>query len=1132
MKKEWLVVVLLFCCWMSSAQNQYSLRRESTFFVESDSLQIDSTSIRKIDFEIFDENNRPLPEQAFRVDFTRARLYILDSSLKNTQLLVRYSKYPDFLTKSYVRYAPEKVLGNVATTANSEPLRNTRTPFEGLSTNGSITRGVTVGNNQNSVVNSNLDLQISGKLSDKVSLRASIQDSNIPLQDNGYSQRLDEFDQIFIELAGSKWNIRAGDLFLENRSSRFLNFSKKVQGVRAGFRFGDESATTDVFASAALVRGAYARSTFTGTEGNQGPYKLTGPNGEPFILVVSGSERVFVNGIQLERGENNQYVIDYNAGEITFTSLFQITSEMRINVEYQYAERNFTRLVTYAGANHSSEKWNVSGAIYSENDVKNQPLQQNLSPEQAAVLGNAGDDDRLMVAPSENQEPFDENKIQYRKEIVNDATIFVYSTNPNDTLFSVRFTDVGAGNGNYQLQSTTGTGKIYVYVAPINGVKQGSFEPVIKLIAPQKLQLVQVSGGYRNGENTTIQAEFAGSLNDKNLYSSLDDADNTGVAFQIDGAQLLFKRKFKTQVFASAQYIGERFRTVERAVSIEFNRDWNVSTQLGDQKLVSAGFTTNLNQKGSAMYKIETLQFGSSYSGFRQLFDAQANLSNWQFSQKFSFLKTTANFANSSFLRNLSRISYRPTKKAWIHATHAAEDNSERLKATNQLSNLSQRFNEFGGRVGVGDSLKVFVEGGVLLRLNDSLVNQRVSRVNQSLTYLVRSRVFQSEQQDLMLFASFRKLTFEDKTQAAIPSLNSRIAYNGRFLNRLLVLGTTYENSSGTVAQQEFSYIEVEPGQGLYTWNDYNNNGVKELEEFEIAPFPDQAIYLRVFLPNQIFVPSHVNRLSQNLTLNFAAWKGSGGFSKFLKKISNQASFITERKIRRSGSDFDLNPFGSSGSDVLGQTLTFRNSLFYNRGKQNHSVTFNATSSSNIALISSGLQENKLRGTQLLYAHLIQKTWLFSFQVDQNKQKSTAQNYLNRSFEITGYEFEPKVSYLFSTNVNFDISAAYGEKENTLGAEAFLVQRKLTLAFNWNTGTKLTANGEFNLIGNNYLGEANTAAAFQMLEALQPGQNTTWRLSVQKSLTGFLDLTLNYQGRKSELSSAIHTGTVQLRAHF
>ena len=93
-----------------------------------------------------------------------------------------------------------------------------------MSTSGSITRGVTIGNNQNATVNSNLDLQIVGKISDRVSLRASIQDSNIPLQEGGYSQKLDEFDQIFIELFSDSWKVKAGDLFIENRSSKFLNF--------------------------------------------------------------------------------------------------------------------------------------------------------------------------------------------------------------------------------------------------------------------------------------------------------------------------------------------------------------------------------------------------------------------------------------------------------------------------------------------------------------------------------------------------------------------------------------------------------------------------------------------------------------------------------------------------------------------------------------------------------------------------------------------------------------------------------------------------------------------------------------------------------------------------------------------
>ncbi len=64
--------------------------------------------------------------------------------------------------------------------------------------------------------------------------------------------------------------------------------------------------------------------------------------------------------------------------------------------------------------------------------------------------------------------------------------------------------------------------------------------------------------------------------------------------------------------------------------------------------------------------------------------------------------------------------------------------------------------------------------------------------------------------------------------------------------------------------QQDFTYVEVEAGQGAYTWIDYNENGIQELEEFEIAQFQDQGSYIRVLLPNRVFIKTHQNRLSPN----------------------------------------------------------------------------------------------------------------------------------------------------------------------------------------------------------------------------------------------------------------------------
>src|SRR6478609_4673771 len=204
----------------------------------------------------------------------------------------------------------------------------------------------------------------------------------------------------------------------------------------------------------------------------------------------------------------------------------------------------------------------------------------------------------------------------------------------------------------------------------------------------------------------------------------------------------------------------------------------------------------------------------------------------------------------------------------------------------------------------------------------------------------------------------------------------------------MIQVGTTYETTSGTIAQQEFTYVKVDPGKGVYTWNDYNANGVQELEEFEVAKFIDQATYLRVFLPNQTYVKTHKNKFSQSLTLNPLQWQNEKGFRKTLSYFYNQTSLLAERKINQEGDNFNLNPFGSNDKDLLGMNASFRNNLYYNRGKQKHSVIYSYINTRLKNLLTSGSQESKIGSHQVEYIHLYNKYWLMDFTAKTNLSSS------------------------------------------------------------------------------------------------------------------------------------------------
>jgi len=805
---------------------------------------------------------------------------------------------------------------------------------------------------------------------------------------------------------------------------------------------------------------------------------------------------------------------------------------MRITIEYQTTDRNYSRIIAYGGAGYESKKLELRATVYSENDAKNQPLQQNLNDEQRQILANAGDDQGKMVASSAIPDTFSENKILYRRELINGQEVFIFTTNQVDEVFNVRFTLVGENQGDYIVSQVNTISRVFEYVAPINGISQGNYAPIVRLQAPTRLQSAVIQGAYKPWDKTDVNFELAGSKNDVNLFSGIDDGDNDGIAGRIAIAQRVFTTDSSWSLSAkvNGDYIQDQFKSIERIYNIEFNRDWNLGTPEGNQQFLVSGLELKHPKKGFVTYGFEHLNFSETYNGNRHVWDSELRFNRLKISLNSSLLDSKNELLDSKFFRAYGGAVYGFSKN-WIGLKMAAEENKEINPRDQILSLNSQKFNSYEVYTGVGDSTKIYAEIGYKNRRNDSVRNNNLERVGVSNTYYLKSNLVNTSKSQLSLFINYRTLKIKDQNRDNEESLNSRLLYSQRFFGNKVNWNTVYETNSGSVAQQEFTYVEVDAGRGTHTWNDYNNNGVQELEEFEVAPFVDQATFLRVLLPNQVFVKTHQNKLSQIITLNPLSWSSSDrGTKKFLSRFYNQTSYILDRKNRRDKSSFELNPF-KKGDNDLALNFSFRNTLFFNRGKQRYTTSYTFLSSINKTLLITGLQENRVGNHQLNFTHKMVKTWLFDLKNELVKSESIAENFANRNYNLSGYKITPKLSYLLSEQTQFSIFYLFNNQENTIGSET-LMQQNLGASFRYANKQKISITADFNFFDNNFEGNSFSPVGYQLLSGLQPGNNYTWSLLAQQKLTKFLDLNFSYQGRKSGMSKTIHTGNIQLRAYF
>ncbi len=1073
---------------------------------------------------------------------------------------VQFETFPFLLSKQYYHKSLKQMQAASNNFANPYTFQFQKSntdifKMEGLNRSGSITRGVTFGNNQDVVVNSNLNLQLSGKISESINIKAAIADDNIPIQPEGNTQQLQEFDKVYIQLNDQKSQLVAGDFVLNRPTSHFMNYFKRNQGgaFNTTFKEGNKNTQTHSFdASAAVSKGKFSRNVIIGIEGNQGPYRLKGAESESFIIILSGSENVYIDGKLLQRGQENDYIIDYNTAQITFTAKKIITKDKRIVAEFQYVDRNYARSIVTFGHDFTSGKFQTHFHVYSEQDNKNKPVNLTLTDTQKEILRNVGDSINYALAPSIDTVDFSSIQVLYLEQdtVVNGITyekIFVYSTNPERAIFRPSFTNVGQGNGNYININSSANGKVYQWAAPINGVKQGSFEPLILLPTPKQRQMAIVSANYQINKNIKTGLEMAISNYDVNTFSSRGNANNQGygIKYFIDGKTPLKDSTSGITLLTLGSYevISKGFKQIERFRSVEFERDWNRNTTMVNdvQQIATLGLGVEKIKTYKALYQFNTFNEQRNYNGQQHMFNSFYDKKGLKGTFDASLLSSKSIENNTAFLRQKGGVSKSFNKKNIVLGLFEEQEKSS-FKALSNDSLLTQSFHyfEWQAYANNSDSSKTTYELKYVNRTDWHPKNNAFKLASVGQSYIFSTGFNPSAGSTFKNTSTYRVLDIKDTTLIAKntdKSLVNRIEYSVRLLKGSINLSTFYELGSGLEVKKEYSFIEVAPGQGSYTWKDYNDNGIKELNEFEISVFTDQAKYVKVFTPTNEFVKTFNNQFNQLVNLNAPAkWvTQKKTWKKLVSRFSNQTAYRIDRKIADSNLEDSFNPFNNLKFDstLVSLNSNLRSTFYFNRLDPKFGLDYTYQEPRNRQLLTNGFESRSNKSNAIRFRYNITRIFQLSAEALQGLKTNKSEYFNTRDFNINYTELEPKFTYQPNVSFKLILSFKYVEKVNNYNdSNNVVLNNNYGAELRFNEAGKGSFSAKVNYIKINYNSNANTPVAFEMLDGLVPGNNVTWNIGYQRTLANNMQVNFNYDGRKTEGNKTIHTGGVTVRAFF
>lgn len=1085
-----------------------------------------------------------VPDKDYSVDYFNA-LLIWKSHPYPDSVSLHYAVFPYMLTRVYYRKNPEDLKNADITsvpytveTGKSEPYLN----INGLDYTGSFARGISFGNDQDVVVNSSFNLQMSGKLANDVNINASITDNNIPIQPEGNTQQLQEFDKVFITLSKDGQSLTMGDFEVGKPPGYFMSFYKKLQGGSYTGNFALPGGTLTAGLSAAVARGIYSKQDIPVVEGNQGPYKLHGNNGETFIIILAGTERVYIDGALLTRGSENDYVIDYNAGEITFTPNRLLTKDKRVVIEFEYSDKNYFRSLLYSSDAFSDakNKLHLQLNVYSEQDSKNQPIDQTLTADERNVLMQVGDSVQDAFTSGIDTLTFDASRIMYKMiDTLGYDSVFVYSTNPDSAKYVLTFTELGPNKGNYVQNTTLANGRVYAWVAPVAGIPQGTAEPVILLAAPGKSQMITLGGDYHPDTQNTFSSELAYSNYDANTFSPMGNADNGGIAWHgayANTGKTANGLTLNTEV--QYEFAGKQFTALERYRPVEFNRDWNIfSDARANEHFATADFSIAHGAGWNAGLESSAFIREGAYAGFRQGISGTFASTHWLINGAGTFLQSQADSEATQFLRpNLAVTRIFPTLHGWKFGLRYEGEHDKVYNHADSLYGASFYYDQYEMHIANADSAVNKFSFNIIQR-NDALpANGHFAAVTKGTTYNINGGLNKDPNDRLSWQISYRVLTINDTSLTELKPENTLLGRADHTLilkKGLFTSDIFYEVGTGQEQKKEYSFVEVQPGLGVYTWNDYNGDGIPQLNEFEIAAFQDQANYIQVYVPTDQYIQTDVTQFNYVIGLNpKALWFDKKGLEGFLGRFSSQSSLQLNRKVYDDNTYASFLPFANIRDSLLvSSDLFWQNTVFFNRISQVFGIDYTFRKNYNRQYILNGTDSRGKNEHKISIRYKIFKPLTINLDYTAGVNTYGSEAFPDRNYLLPFYTISPRVSFL--NGAVFKISGwyAYGRSRNTEGAET-LTSHEFTTDMRYNVVTKSTITAKVSYIFADFSGSADSPVGYAMLNGLQDGANIIWDISLDKRLSNVLQMTLSYEGRKTGDMPIVHVGRVEIRAIF